>query len=398
MACASNTSSYRNSSGIISKKLQPTHVLYHVSKDSSYIFSQINTGQLLYNRKSQNFPFKASFQIEIIVFQNNLAIDTIKNTFTDTDNNQEAKIILAKTALPIAEGEQYWIEINTKDAARKETISQSFQFEKSVATSANYFLVSDSASQLPIDNNIIKPNQHISIQNSLYPENIKVTYLATTFDLAAAPYTANSTVRIKFDDQTESILQKTNNKWIYTTPNQTGLIRLSSLSGLNASYYLSILPNNFPKIRDYQSMTEVLRYITTNSEFNKINAAVNKREAFESFWLTCARNKDKAKELINEYYLRAEKANQYFTSYKEGWKTDRGIIYIVYGKPHQIYNNNATETWLYGDETNPLSLNFTFDKQNNPYSNNDFILRRSPTYQTSWYIAIERWRDGRIYN
>lgn len=397
-ACAPASSNYRKSNGIVSKQLTPSHVLYHVSKDSSYIYTQVNTNQLLYNRKNQSFPFKAAFEIEIIVFQNNIAIDTLRNIFTDIDNNQEAKIILAKTSIELIEGEKYWLEINTKDAARKETISQHISFEKAVSVSANYFLIKDRVTQLPIVNNVVKPGQRLTIESPLYSDSLKITYLATAFELAAAPYTANSTIRIRFDEQVDHILNKEDNKWEFTIPEKTGIVRISSTSGLNASYYLSVLPNSFPKLRDYESMTELLRYITTNSEYNKIVTAENKREAFENFWLTCARNKEKAKILINEYYLRAERANQFFTSYKEGWKTDRGIIFIVYGKPHQIYNNNNSETWLYGDETNPLSLNFTFDKQNNPYSNNDYVLRRSPTYQSSWYVAIERWRDGRIYN
>jgi hypothetical protein len=101
--------------------------------------------------------------------------------------------------------------------------------------------------------------------------------------------------------------------------------------------------------------------------------------------------------LIKEYYKRAETANEFFTSYKEGWKTDKGIIYIVYGKPHHIYSDDNSETWIYGDETNPLSLRFTFEKTANIISTNNYILIRSPTYQSSWYVAIERWRDGRIY-
>jgi len=398
MACAPSSNSYIKTKGLSSKKLLPKHVVYHINKDSSYVYSQVNTAQLLYTRKNQSFPFKASVEIEIIVFQNNLGIDTLKNIFTDTDNNQEPKIILAKTAIGINEGENYWLEINTRDKAKKEINSQNLIFEKSLKSSPNYILVLDSDTQLPIADNLVKPEQHIAVYSDYYTNNILITFLATDFEIAAAPYTANSNVRMRFDTQIDEVVEKKDNRWLYDVPKNTGIIKIGAVSGINASTYLSILPTKFPQIRDYESMTKVLRYITTNSEYNKITESENKRGAFENFWLSCARTKERAKVLINEYYLRAEQANEYFTSYKEGWKTDKGIIYIVYGKPNHIYSNGNTETWIYGDETNPLSLNFTFDKQNNPYSNNDYILRRSPTYQSSWYVAIERWRDGRIYN
>jgi GWxTD domain-containing protein len=397
-ACAPSSNSYVKTKGLTSKKLLPNHIVYHVNEDSSYVYSQVNTAQLLYTRKNQSFPFKASVEIEIIVFQNNLGIDTLKNIFTDTDNNQEPKIILAKTAIGINEGENYWLEINTKDKAKREINTQNLVFKKSITSSTNYILISDTVTKLPTAGNLVKPAQHLSIQSDYYTDNILITFLATDFEIAAAPNTANGNVRIRFDTQIDEVFGKKDNQWLYDVPKNTGIIKIGSVSGINASTYLSILPTTFPQIRDYDSMAEILRYITTNSEYNKITESENKRDAFENFWLSCARTKEKAKILINEYYLRAEQANVHFTSYKEGWKTDKGIIYIVYGKPHQIYNNGNTETWIYGDETNPLSLNFTFDKQNNPYSNSDYILRRSPTYQSSWYVAIERWRDGRIYN
>jgi GWxTD domain-containing protein len=397
-ACAPSSNSSVKTNGFSTKKLLPNHVIYHKSEDSSYVYSQINTSQLLYTRINQSYPFKALVEIEIIVFQNNIGIDTLRNIFTDMDNNQDSKIILAKTAVALGEGTNYWLEINSKDAAKKDIITQNIIVEKLISSSTDYILVVDDVTQLPITNNTVKPGQQLSLISDFYTNNILVSFLETNFELAAAPYTANSNVRIRFDSQTEEVFFKKDNKWSFQTPNNTGIIKIGSVSGINATTHLTILPASHPQLRNYESMTEVLRYITTNNEYNKIIKSANKREAFESFWLSCTRTKEKAKTLINEFYLRAEEANVHFTSYKEGWKTDKGIIHIVYGKPQQVYSNGNSETWLYGDETNPLSLNFTFDKQNNPYSNNDFILRRSPTYQSSWYVAIERWRDGRIYN
>ena len=41
-------------------------------------------------------------------------------------------------------------------------------------------------------------------------------------------------------------------------------------------------------------------------------------------------------ELMNEYYYRVNVANQRFSGHREGWRSDRGMIYIIYGEPDAI--------------------------------------------------------------
>ena len=81
-----------------------------------------------------------------------------------------------------------------------------------------------------------------------------------------------------------------------------------------------------------------------------------------------------------------------FSSYQEGWKTDRGLIYIIYGPPSEVYRKTGEEEWIYGERNNPLSIKFYFYNIENPFTLNDYSLNRQPTYKTSWYIAIENWR------
>ena len=106
---------------------------------------------------------------------------------------------------------------------------------------------------------------------------------------------------------------------------------------------------------------------------------------------------ERARTLIREFYTRVESANNYFTSYLEGWKTDRGIIYIIYGVPNVVYKNKDYENWIYGEENNMMSINFTFHRVNNPASNNDFSLSRSPapslTYSSTQYKQTENLRN-----
>ena len=71
-------------------------------------------------------------------------------------------------------------------------------------------------------------------------------------------------------------------------------------------------------------------------------------------------------ELLAEFYNRVQTANKkYSNRHREGWETDRGRIYILYGQPKEIDDHRyAAETkpyqiWIYSD-----SLQFMFVDRN----------------------------------
>lgn len=80
-------------------------------------------------------------------------------------------------------------------------------------------------------------------------------------------------------------------------------------------------------------------YIITDEErkaFKKL-ATDDEREKFiEEFWRRRDPDPDTDEnEFKEEYYERIAYANEHFASGVPGWKTDRGRIWIMYGKPHE---------------------------------------------------------------
>ncbi len=151
--------------------------------------------------------------------------------------------------------------------------------------------------------------------------------------------------------------------------------------------------DGFPQVSSPVEALLPLRYLTTEKEFNELLSYTDYKIAVDSFWIErSSRQPERAKNMIARYYSRVQKANQWFTSYQEGWKTDRGLIYIIYGPPSEVYKKQDEEEWVYGEQGNALSIEFYFYKMDNPFSDNDYQLQRSPAYKTSWYIAVENWR------
>ena len=74
------------------------------------------------------------------------------------------------------------------------------------------------------------------------------------------------------------------------------------------------------------------------------------------------------------------------------------MIYIIFGPPQTIYRDDKNEQWTYGSANNLPDIDFIFEHVNNPFTNEDYNLNRSPVYETPWYMAVDEWRNGRIVN
>jgi GWxTD domain-containing protein len=85
---------------------------------------------------------------------------------------------------------------------------------------------------------------------------------------------------------------------------------------------------------------EDVHWIITDQELQAFKSLSNdeERDTFiENFWLRRNPNPDSPEnEYKDEYYARIAYANEHFAAGKPGWRTDRGHIYIAFGKPDSI--------------------------------------------------------------
>ena len=92
-----------------------------------------------------------------------------------------------------------------------------------------------------------------------------------------------------------------------------------------------------------------VRYIITDTEMQAFKQLSNdeERDAFiENFWQRRNPNPDSLdNEYKDEIYARIAYANEHFAAGKPGWMTDRGHIYIAYGKPDDIDSHPSGGTY-----------------------------------------------------
>jgi len=104
---------------------------------------------------------------------------------------------------------------------------------------------------------------------------------------------------------------------------------------------------------------EQLQYVADKNVLDEMKNAPpeKKRELFDTFW----KKRDptpntERNELMEEYYTRVIYANKHFTHLVDGWKTDMGMVYIIFGVPNTIerhpfeIDSRPYEVWSYYDQ------------------------------------------------
>ncbi len=162
-------------------------------------------------------------------------------------------------------------------------------------------------------------------------------------------------------------------------------------SDSNASSGVTMLkvPPYFPEYRRLPELVESMLYITSEIEEKAIKKSKNLKKDFDSFWINNFNTRSKARNEIRKYYESVKKANILFTDYKPGWKTDRGMLLIIYGTPDKVYRLNGMEEWHYdAGEVFEFSVISTF------FAPRTYSLLRDKGYEDSWFRKVREIRRG----
>ncbi len=377
----------------------PEFSVFHFSKDSSQLFVKLNTDEFLKIRQ-QDDAFKGVFRLQCRVvesYESSVTLDSTRADFIVEQSDVQSKIRLYTVNFKIPKEGNFLLSCVIIDVNKKAAEEFFVNIDHDSPQSRQNFYVSPSGSELPLMRNNIYPSDSFNVTyRDPSVKKIFVRYYHRNFQLAAPPFsfdvhddfnfTPDSSFTINTGDSTILNFQK---EGIYhfqvDTTNHEGL----SLYRFKGGY---------PEVTTPDQMIEATRYLTSKKEFEEINTSSSRKAAVDKFWLDIGGNPERTRSLIKKYYSRIQEANRHFSSYTEGWRTDRGMMYIILGPPNFVYKNSVSENWIYGQPNNAMSLNFFFTKVNNPFTNNDFTLSRAPIYENSWYRAVDLWRQGRVYN
>jgi GWxTD domain-containing protein len=111
---------------------------------------------------------------------------------------------------------------------------------------------------------------------------------------------------------------------------------------------------------------EQLIYIANPDEIDYMEDGKDEEEKSKRF-LDYWKSKDPSpgnveNEVFQEYFGRVNFANEQFSHYREGWQTDRGMVFIILGPPNNVdrhpfeYDSKPYEIWEYYE----INRSFTF--------------------------------------
>lgn len=382
------------------KDLNPQYAVYHHEKESSLLYFELNSKELLYVRENISQPFASTVSIHYKLYSledKKTILDSATNLLVDKKKSNSNKRIIGKIPIPVKLGKQYRLQVLATDVNKNVKSKMEIMINKSDTSNKQFFLIEKPNDEVCFSDYFTEQDV-IKVSSSFNKNaNLNVQFYQENNEIAKPPFSdqqkdyvfnqqSDSTIPLKLQEGKGYFPIKEKGNYLFYVGNKK-------------SFALTLINQNYPEVIDYEGMIDPIRYICTNKEYAALTEADDKRKAVEEFWLKLAGNKERAKILIREYYRRIYLANKYFTSYKEGWRTDRGMLSIVMGYPNTISSNAKGETWIYGTASNMMmSLSFTFDKLNDNYVENDLQLDRYRTYKDYWYRAVENWRQGRVYS
>ncbi len=381
--------------------IEASFVLYHYSDEDSRVYYTVDTKDLVYKKTDSSGWYTATLKLSYQLIpdpDSRLIIDSGSFVINDkTKGNRNARIsgyIFFKCQ---PSQQERFLELQLSDQQKKVENRFQLSLNKQAGGSAQDFLIKDQDS-LVLMNNHIRMGTSVSIEQHRRPDDpVIVEFFKADSKLPPPPFNDApyvSSVR-KCDTLLKPFLQSTNSMGF--TFRQSGIYVLRSSKCLTG-HALFVSEGDFPKVSTHQQMIAATRYILNREEYTKLMEAADKKKAIEQYWIGVSGSMDRARELIRKYYGRVEQANVLFTAAEEGWKTDRGMIYIVFGAPEKVYKTSTFETWVYGQDGVPGAVIFKFDKVLNQFSDNDFYLNRSPQLKDPWYMAVDAWREGRIHS
>lgn len=265
------------------------------------------------------------------------------------------------------------------------------------------FAVFSQKSAYPCFNGYVSQGEIFTIKNIAQKEILircffyKNTEIST--DMALAPMNLTKNANTKREEDLFSIYKS--NEYLSFAPKGLCLFKKDTADFYGLS--LRIEDKNFPKMAEKTDLIAALTYILKNNEIEKFSEIIKKdnqkeneneiKQELDKFFLVLAEgNEENARNIIKRYYQRVKEANMTFSTHKEGWKTDMGMIFTLLGTPTETLKGRDVIQWTYLSNPAFAKAIFTFSRRASAYTDEHYVLARYTEYSTIWQLVVDNWR------
>jgi len=380
-------------------ELHPDFVVYHSGVDESTVYFRLLVKELLFNQANAETRDQSRVKLsyELYSSYSEQVMDQRGEQDFVVNKDEVRDNYIGSVKIDTEEGKSYLLKIIITDQIRQLSSIRMILLDRfNPRSQQNFLLVNYPGSDVAFER-FFYPSETFRIVTQNPPQsNLRVAYYKPFSQIPKPPYSIEESLASEIEPDSvwtiQSSLQnlfRLENEGVYQLyPDQ------SSMNGVYAANF----GNTYPQIQKTRHMIPPVQYIATAEEYRKISEAVDSKKAVDDFWLDRGESFAIGRELIRVYYTRVVFANLYFSSDKEGWLTDRGMIYVLMGPPDLVNRSETGEAWVYKQADTNQKYTFEFYLASDPIKGYEFVLKRSENHRTPWNMAVQSWRDGKIFS
>lgn len=377
--------------------------VYHITDEMSTLYIRLFPNELLFNQANNENEYRAMVRLQHALFELDdkgaavAKIDSGVSQIKLGEKEQQRSAFLTSLLLPVPMGKKYILRMDMMDMQRGTSGLSYILIDKSNRLSAQNFSVVSASSGVPKFMDFQRSGEVFSLRHrDRDHDSIYLDFFKYEYELPRPP------VRLKdisyfLPEKDTTIALPYSDSMIYTLPG-TGMyhFRFDTLSEAGLTLYN--FGRSYPQIRSEADMIKSLFYIAYPVEYKDLVNSGGNKMALDEFWLRRVSNMDRARELIRIYYNRVLYSNIFFTAGQEGWKTDRGMVYILFGPPDRMRDDGARQVWYYISSRRSQIIEFRFRREANHYTEKAFILEKDNYTVRYLDDAIRSWNKGRVYS
>lgn len=378
--------------------MNPQYVVYHSSATESVVFLKLLTSEVVFNQANAQVKNQARLKVIYTLYSsltnNEIAARDTQQFVIDRESVKDQ--IVASVKLSTEPGKTYLLDITLADEIRQSTVRSRMLVDRFRADNQQDWLVlSYPGNSVAFERFFYSGETFRLIKQSEKAERLYVSVFSPRNVLPLPPFSLEEQPdNVPLPDSTfymaysEQLMYKLGEQGIYVfhfKPEIRGLC-------------LTQFGDRYPQVTQPADMLPPLQYITSHEEYQKLLTNADLKIAVDEFWLDKGKTFGNARDLIRVYYNRVVFANLYFPSSKQGWKTDRGMIYLLFGPPLSVDRAETRESWLYEATETGEKITFEFNLTDDYWTGYDFKLKRKEEFRPLWNRAVDSWRRGKIFS
>lgn len=389
--------------------INPRYSVFNKSDNESVLSVKFFTSDLYFTEANPSGVPMAMMFISVRLYNISMGRTLSDTAFYNLDivKDDKREEYLYKIPLRIEKGMQYVADVKVMDKIRQVMVQAFVPFNTTSETNRYNFYAQGNFLKNELLQPVIRKDEYINlIYGRTRPDSLYISFYP---DISDIPYPPSMVLPERpVPSEPDTIVAVLYSDTLPLMFPRKGIFFCTVGRELTEGYTFYNFGPNFPTLKTAEEMIEPLGYLASADEMEDMKNSEKPKMALDDFWLSCGGNVERARELIRIYYTRTLYANYYFTSSREGWRTDRGMIYILYGPPDKLYKSNDEESWGYkrpvvrsrwGSRYSVREeyLFFNFKKRENKFTDNEYSLSRSETVVSYWDQAVRAWRNGIVF-